>query len=135
MDGAIDCGRTFGWSITSAASFILPVASKARAMGPSAVVLHRGARGALITTNDKCVDVPAFPVKAVDMTGAGDAFSGTLAVAIAQGVSLEQAVYRSNAAGALAVMRLGTMPIMPTSREIDNFLEEAAYQSQGRNVR
>jgi ribokinase len=104
------------------------------AMGPSAVVLHRGARGALITTNGKCVEVPAFSVEAIDMTGAGDAFSGTLAVAVAQGMSLEQAVYRANAAGALAVTRLGTMPIMPTSGEIDRFLEEVAHQTQGRNV-
>jgi ribokinase len=67
-------------------------------------------------------------VEAIDMTGAGDAFSGTLAVAIAQGVPLERAVYRANAAGALAVTRLGTMPIMPTRKEIDEFLSQAEVE-------
>jgi ribokinase len=104
------------------------------ALGPQAVVLHRGDRGALITTREKCVEVAAFPVEAIDMTGAGDAFSGTLAVAIAQGLSLEQAVYRANAAGALAVTRLGTMPIMPTRQEIEDFLSQALVELQGRNA-
>lgn len=104
-------------------------------MGPRAVVLHRGERGALITTPEASVPVPAFPVKAIDMTGAGDAFSGTLTVAIAQGLPLEQAVYRANAAGALAVTRLGTMPIMPTRQEIDTLLEEASREPQGSNRR
>jgi ribokinase len=104
------------------------------AMGPQAVVIHRGGRGALITTPESCIEIPAFSVEAIDMTGAGDAFSGTLAVAIARGVPLEQAVYRANAAGALAVTRWGTMPIMPTCQEIDTFLEEVSCRSQRSNT-
>jgi ribokinase len=94
------------------------------AAGPQAVVLKRGARGALLLTADQELLVPAFPVAVVDTTGAGDAFSGTLAVAVAEGLPLEQAVRRANAAGALTVTRLGSMPAMPTRREVDAFLAE-----------
>ena len=94
------------------------------AAGPRAVVLKRGARGALLLAADQELLVPAFPVTVVDTTGAGDAFSGTLVVAVAEGLPLEQAVRRANAAGALTVTRLGTMPAMPTRREVDAFLAE-----------
>lgn len=91
-------------------------------MGPSAVVLHRGAHGALLVTSDETIHIPSFSVDVVDTTGAGDAFSGTLAVAVAEGMPLVDAIRRANAAGALAVTRLGTLPIMPTRQEVDAFL-------------
>jgi ribokinase len=98
------------------------------AAGPRAVVLKRGKRGALLLTADGERHVPAFPVTVVDTTGAGDAFSGTLAVAVAEGLPLEQAVRRANAAGALAVTRFGTMPAMPTRQEVDAFLAQPGEQ-------
>ncbi len=98
------------------------------AAGPQAVVLKRGARGALLLTVGREVHVPAFPVEVVDTTGAGDAFSATLAVAIAEGLPLERAVRRANAAGALTVTRFGTMPAMPTRQEVDAFLAQREAQ-------
>ena len=92
-------------------------------MGPSAVVLHRGARGALLVTLDNTIYVPSFSVDVVDTTGAGDAFSGTLSVAVTEGLPLVDGIRRANAAGALAVTRLGTLPVMPTRQEVDAFLE------------
>ena len=92
-------------------------------MGPSAIVLHRGAHGALLVTPDDTIHIPSFPVDVVDTTGAGDAFSGALSVAVAEGLPLPNAIRRANAAGALAVTRLGTLPIMPTRQEVDTFLE------------
>ena len=92
-------------------------------MGPSAVVLHRGAQGALLVTPDDTIHVPSFSVDVVDTTGAGDAFSGALSVAVAEGLPLVDAIRRANAAGALAVTRLGTLPVMPTRQEVEAFLE------------
>ena len=92
-------------------------------MGPSAVVLHRGARGALLVTSDDTIHIPSFQVDVVDTTGAGDAFSGALSVAVAEELPLVDAIRRANAAGALAVTRLGTLPVMPTRQEVDAFLE------------
>ena len=91
-------------------------------MGPSAVVLHRGTHGALLVTPDDTIHIPSFSVDVVDTTGAGDAFSGTLSVAVAEGLPLVDAIRRANAAGALAVTRLGTLPIMPIRQEVDAFL-------------
>ena len=91
-------------------------------MGPSAVVLHRGAHGALLVTSDDTIHIPSFSVDVVDTTGAGDAFSGTLSVAVAEGLPLVDTIRRANAAGALAVTRLGTLPVMPTRQEVDAFL-------------
>jgi len=92
------------------------------AAGPQAVVLKCGARGALLLTEEREVQVPAFSVDVVDTTGASDAFSAALTVAIAEGVPLEEAVRRANAAGALAVTKFGAMPAMPTRRDLDEFL-------------
>ncbi|HEY43789.1 MAG TPA: ribokinase [Anaerolineae bacterium] len=94
------------------------------AAGPQAVVLKLGGRGAMIITAELTAIIPSFPVEVVDTTGAGDAFSGTLSVAIGKGLSLEDAVGRANAAGALTVTRLGTMSAMPTRQEVDALLKQ-----------
>ncbi|MBW6455846.1 MAG: ribokinase [Trueperaceae bacterium] len=66
--------------------------------------------------------VPGFVVEAVDTTAAGDAFAGALAVRLAQGAPLAEAVRHANAAGALAATRPGAQPSLPTAAEIDAFL-------------
>ena len=94
------------------------------AAGPQAVVLKRGSAGALLATQEGTQHVPSFRVNVVDTTGAGDAFSGALVVAIAEGKPLPQAVRLANAAGALAVTRVGTLPAMPTRAEVETFLTQ-----------
>jgi len=91
--------------------------------GPQAVVLKRGSAGALLVTREEGEQhIPSFRVNVVDTTGAGDAFSGALVVAMAEGKPLHQAVRLANAAGALTVTRVGTLPAMPTWAEIEDFL-------------
>ncbi len=92
--------------------------------GPQAVVIKLGAAGALVCTPASVAPVPAFPVTPVDTTGAGDAFTAAMTVAIAEGADVETAARRGCAAGALAVSRFGTMPAMPTLRELERFLHE-----------
>jgi ribokinase len=58
-------------------------------------------------------------VEVVDTTGAGDAFNGALAAALAEGRSLEEAVRRAVAAGSLATTRPGAREGMPTPAELD----------------
>ncbi len=65
-----------------------------------------------------------FEVQAVDTTGAGDAFNGGLAYALAAGQELDDAIVYANAVAALSVTKVGTAPAMPTKEEVDAFLVE-----------
>jgi ribokinase len=93
-----------------------------RARGVETVIVTMGDKGALLTTPDYSEFVPAFAVDAVDATAAGDVFNGALAVAIAEGAPLPQAVRFANAAAALSVTKLGAQPSAPTRSAIEAFL-------------
>lgn len=84
-----------------------------------AIVVTLGAKGAMIVTPSNNLLVPAYPVKAVDETAAGDAFNGALAVALMEGRSLIEAVKFANAAGAVAAMREGAQPSIGRREEIE----------------
>lgn len=89
------------------------------AAGVGAVVVTLGARGADIhRASRETVHVPALVVDAVDTTGAGDAFCGALAVALAEHDDLEEAVTFANAVGALATRRHGARNSLPTVTEL-----------------
>jgi ribokinase len=64
----------------------------------------------------------AFPVAVVDSTAAGDAFAGAFAATIAQNASLELALIRGNAAGALACTVAGAQPSLPLASAIEMLL-------------
>jgi ribokinase len=93
--------------------------------GPGAVVVTLGGRGALVLEGTAAEHVPAVPVRAVDPTGAGDAFIGALGVSLAGGQSLRAAVRRANAVAALTVTRLGAQASFPSRAEIEHFLASA----------
>jgi ribokinase len=67
-------------------------------------------------------EVTARLVDTIDTTGAGDAFCGALAAALAEARPLDEAVTRAVAAGALATTRVGAREGMPTLSELDAFL-------------
>ncbi len=90
--------------------------------GISTIVLTLGNRGALLLTSHQSQLVPAYNVKVVDTTAAGDAFCGALAAALASGEKIENAVAFANATGALAVTVLGAAPSMPTAEQVHGFL-------------
>lgn len=83
------------------------------------VVLTAGPGGAYWVPRDgAAVHVAAPPVEVVDTTGAGDAFVGTMAAALAEGLGMEGAMRRGVAAGSLACGRLGAVPSLPRRGEI-----------------
>jgi ribokinase len=65
--------------------------------------------------------VPGHKVEAVDTTGAGDSFNGSLAVAIGEDKGFEESLNFTNAA-ALCVTKYGTAPSMPYRRDVEEFL-------------
>jgi ribokinase len=85
--------------------------------GVPRVVVTLGAQGSVIVTTDTEIDVPSFPARPVDTTGAGDAFVGNLAHALDAGESIEEAVRFASAAAALSVQRAGAQPSMPSGEE------------------
>lgn len=97
-------------------------AASLRALGVASVVITMGAAGALIADERGGRRVPGFRVDAVDTTAAGDAFSGALAVALASGWPLDEAVRFAVAAGALAVTRAGAQPSLPSRPAVDDLL-------------
>lgn len=93
------------------------------AKGAKAVVLTLGANGSLAATRDFVRHFPAFPVKAVDMTAAGDAFAAALTLRLTEGAPLDEAIIFANAAGALACTKVGAQPSMPMREELEEFLK------------
>ena len=100
----------------------LAAAERLAAAGVEAIAITLGSRGAFIFDSDHRELVPGFEVESVDTTAAGDVFNGALAVALAEGSSLTDAVRFANAAAALAVTKLGAQPSAPTREEIQGLL-------------
>ncbi len=91
-------------------------------LGPGTVVLKLGDKGAWLVNRGESRHFPAYPVKAVDVTAAGDTFNGALAVSLAEGGSVEQALRFANAAAALSVTRPGAQVSIPSRSQVDLFL-------------
>lgn len=100
-------------------------AAQELAAGRQAAVITLGAAGAIWATPERKPElVPGFAVNVVDTTGCGDAFAGVFAAALAAGDSMENAVIRGNAAGALAATQDGAQPSLPLRAAIDTFLAQ-----------
>ena len=87
------------------------------------ILLTQGSRGACLWTGSECLFQPAFPVKAVDTTAAGDCFLGYYAAALAESLPYAEALRLAAAASALAVQRQGAAPSIPLRREVEGFLK------------
>jgi ribokinase len=88
-------------------SALRSAASRLRGLGPGAVVVTAGARGAVYDDGSGATHVPAVPVEVVDTAGAGDAFVGTLAASLSRTASVEVAVRLAVRAAAAAVRTRG----------------------------
>jgi ribokinase len=90
--------------------------------GVPAVIVTLGDQGAVLLEGKTAEHLPATIVTAVDPTGAGDVFIGSLAVFWAGGLSLRDAAARAGAVAALSVTRAGTQAAFPTRAEAEAFL-------------
>jgi ribokinase len=94
-------------------------AAAIRARGAGHALVTLGAAGVLADGPQGPLHVPAPRVTAVDTTGAGDAFNGALAVALAERRPLAAALAFANAAAALACTKRGAQPALPTRAEVE----------------
>ena len=92
--------------------------------GAGNVILTLGERGALLVNKDTVESIPAVRVNAVDPTGAGDAFIGSLAAFLGEGLPMQTAIRKANAVAALSVTRIGTQVSFPKRAEADTFLQQ-----------
>ena len=92
------------------------------ARGPGAVLITLGAGGVFVATRDGRERIPGWQVTAEDTTGAGDVFTGALAVALSERRPLADAARFANAAAAISVTRRGAQPSAPRREEIERLL-------------
>jgi len=88
-------------------------------LGPRAVILKLGASGAYLADRSAGRHFPARGVDAVDATAAGDTFNGALAVALAEGRDVADAIAFAVAAASISVTRPGAQASIPTRAEVD----------------
>lgn len=93
-----------------------------RGRGVGTVIITLGDRGALIMTDEGAEHVAAERVQAVDSTGAGDAFVGTLGYALAAGRSLRDAVRLACTIATRSVLKTGTQTSFPYRAEVEELL-------------
>ena len=93
--------------------------------GVKNLVVTLGAQGVRLISGEMDKHLPAYEITAVDTTAAGDAFNGALAVGLAEGLSLLEAVKYGMAAGALSTTKRGAQPSLPKREEVEDFLKSA----------
>jgi ribokinase len=117
-------GRTSGAVATPA-----ELASDLIGLGVKHVIVTQGEKGALLVTASSSKHFHGIRVRAVDTTGAGDAFNAGLATALAFGASMEDAVQLGIVTGGLAVTQHGVIPSLPRRGDVI-----AAYSNAGLSV-
>ena len=102
-------------------------AEKLHEKGVQTVIITMGASGAYVSDPESGFRrmVPGFKVKAEDTTAAGDVFNGQLAVAMAEGKSIQDAVRLAHAAAALSVQKMGAQSSIPIREATERFLKES----------
>lgn len=92
--------------------------------GAQCVLVTLGASGMWVATSRSSYFLPAFVVKVVDTTAAGDTFVGSFAVALAEGMELRAACMFAQSAAALAVTKLGAQSSIPFRAEVERQLQD-----------
>lgn len=88
---------------------------------PRYVIMKLGKNGCAVYDGGKPVYIPAFKVKSVDSTAAGDAFTAAMTLEYLKGADIYQAARCGSAAGALTVMKPGATDSLPTLSEYEEF--------------
>jgi len=94
-------------------------------LGVELAIVKRGSGGVYARTATSTVEVPPIQVEVLNGLGAGDAFGGALCHGLLAGWPLERTIAFANAAGAIVATRLECSSAMPTTAEVQRFLEAA----------
>lgn len=110
-------------NITAGVDGAIHAASKILEIGVKTVIITLGETGAVLMDSNGPIFQPAFKVKAVDTTAAGDTFVGSFAASLIAGRSPARALQYASAASAIAVTRLGAQTSIPNKKEIEEFID------------
>ncbi|MCG8337449.1 MAG: ribokinase [Proteobacteria bacterium] len=102
----------------------MKAAGKLITKGAKNVLLTMGSQGVYWADSQAVKHFPAFKVKPVDTTAAGDTFVGSFAAGLINNLPTEINIRRAQAAAAISVTKMGAQPSIPTEDEIDLFLKE-----------
>ena len=100
------------------------LAHKIRELGARSVIVKLGDQGCVYCGPDRTFATPPFAVRAVDSTAAGDTFNAALAVSLAEGAEMEDALRFANAAAAISVTRAGAQTSAPSRAEVESLLAQ-----------
>jgi sulfofructose kinase len=101
-------------------------AKKLVGRGRAFVTVTCGERGVWCAAGDEAArHFPAFAIKAADTTGCGDVFHGAYAVALAEGLAVEERIRFASAAAALKATKHGGQEGIPTRASVEKFLRGA----------
>jgi len=98
------------------------------------LVVTLGEQGCVALTPDVGIHQPAWPITAIDATGAGDAFSAGLASALLQRLDLDEALKLACACGAWVAGKQGVLQALPTRAEISEFMQAQAKPATALNT-
>lgn len=114
----------FGRTFTGEADPVRAAAKLSELRG-TAVILTLGQNGLVWQKGSETGHLPAFPVTAVDTTGAGDAFHGAFAAGLVRGLPWNELLHFASAVAALTCTKLGARLAIPTGTAVESFLEES----------
>lgn len=87
------------------------------------IIITLGSKGVFVKSNDEEKFIKSYKVKAIDTTGAGDAFNGGFVTALSEGNDIFHSAHFGNAVAALSVTKIGTSVSMPSRKEVDDFMK------------
>jgi ribokinase len=97
--------------------------------GPELVIIKRGPDGVYVATTERKMQCPAYEVKVIDTTGAGDAFSSGFITAQLEGKNLDDSVKFANATASLKITKSGARAL-PTRKTVERFLRETEIEQK-----
>ena len=132
--GSVHTGTEMLWNkvdyLVAAETFALPFTAEKTPAGALQqllplcrnVIITSGTHGLVYHCDGETGAMPAFHVAVVDSTGAGDAFHGGFATAVAEGKSIRESLRFASAVAALSCTHLGARPSLPYRNEVEAFL-------------
>ncbi|MBM7045775.1 MULTISPECIES: carbohydrate kinase family protein [Rhizobium] len=127
LDALLECSDIVfmnegGFRATSDADISVETIRPLLDRGPQLIVVTMGAAGAIACSRTAWAEHPAFPVRMVDATGAGDCFNGAFLAACFKDRTLEDSLAFACAAASIAVSAVGARTALPTTENVESLI-------------